>query len=52
MAPGTLALVKVKVSGGASAAVAATTVNAAANARVKSIDLQFFIGFILMWCND
>jgi hypothetical protein len=36
-------LVKVKVSGGASAAVAATTVNASANASRQRIDLQFFM---------
>jgi len=49
VAPGTLALVNVKVRGGASAAVAAMTVNASANASAQNIDLQLFIGFLLAY---
>jgi hypothetical protein len=46
MAPGTLALVKVKVRGGASAAIAATTVNASANAS-RQDGFAVFYGFLL-----
>jgi hypothetical protein len=46
MALGTLALVNVKVSGGASAAMAATTVNASANAS-RQDGFAVFHGFLL-----
>jgi hypothetical protein len=44
--PGTLALVNVKVSFGAPAAIAAT-VDASATPSTHRIDLQFVIGFLL-----
>jgi hypothetical protein len=46
MALGTLALVNVRVSGGASAALAATTVNVSANAS-RQDGLAVFHGFLI-----
>src|SRR5579863_1149600 len=47
VAPGTLALVNLKVKGGASSAAAAM-IQLRTNATTYSIGLQFFIGFLLL----